>query len=229
MNEPDLGGVRAVTFDCYGTLIDWEGGIAAYVAPLLERASRTGIVVTPAEWTARWEAIQFDLLTPWRPYAEILVESFQLTMRSLTLECFADGAPGLVRSLGEWPPFPDTRAALRRIAKRRRLAIASNIDRALLAETLGQLLLPFAVLATAEEARAYKPDPAPIALAIQRLGLRPDEVLHAAFGWKYDLAPARALGMRTCWVNRAGIPRPEGADADFEVPSLAALADLLDR
>lgn len=223
-----LDGIRAVTFDCYGTLIDWEAGIAAYVAPLLVRASRIGIVVTPAEWIARWEEIQFAMLAPYRPYAEILIESFQQTMRAFTLESFADGGPGLARSLAEWPPFADTRPALRRIARRRRLAIASNIDRALLAETLGQLLLPFAVLATAEEARAYKPDPAPIALALARLGLRPDEVLHAAFGWKYDLAPARALGMRTCWVNRAGIARPPGASADLEVPSLAALADLLD-
>ena len=65
----DLAGVRAVTFDCYGTLIDWEGGIVGYVAPLLERAARAGKVVTPPEWLRAWEPIQFGLLSPWRPYA----------------------------------------------------------------------------------------------------------------------------------------------------------------
>ena len=224
----DLGAIRAVTFDCYGTLIDWEAGLRAYVEPLLERAARTGIVVSPAEWIARWEPIQFALLTPYRSYAEILIESFQRTMRALELECFADGGPGLARSLAEWPAFPDTVKSLRRIAKKRRIAIVSNIDKALLAETLGHLLCPFSALATAEEAKAYKPDPAPFRLAVDRLGLPPQSILHAAFGWRYDLAPARSLGLRTAWVNRAHMARPAGVEADLEVPSLSALADALD-
>jgi 2-haloalkanoic acid dehalogenase type II len=265
----DLRQVRAVTFDCYGTLIDWEAGIRAYVEPLLERAARTGIVVSPGQWIAKWEPIQFAMLSaqepprseqgndaaprelpgtgplslrsnaskpataaeaarPWRPYGEILVESFEQTMLQLELESFADGGPGLVRSLPDWPPFPDTQKALRRIAKRRRTGIVSNIDRALLAETLGRLLAPLATLVTAEDAQAYKPDEAPFRMALARLGLAPSEVLHCAFGWKYDLGPARALGFRTCFVNRNGAPAPPGVDADLTVPSLAALADLLD-
>jgi 2-haloacid dehalogenase len=225
----DTASIRAVTFDCYGTLVDWERGIADYVAPLLERAARAGKRVTPAEWIAAWEPIQFELLRPWRPYAEVLADSFARTMRALELESFADGGPGLARSLGEWPPFPDTVPSLRRMARRRRLGIVSNIDRALLAETLGRLQAPLSMTATAEEARAYKPDEAPFRLALERLGLPPGEVLHAAFGWKYDLAPARALGLRTCFVDRGG-PRPPDlreVHADVEVPSLAALADLL--
>src|SRR4051812_41231727 len=103
----DFGGIRAGTFDCYGSLIDWEAGIGEYVAPLLERAARTGIVVSPAEWFRRWEEVQFQLLRPFRPYHEILVESFERTMRACELECFADGGPGLVRSLYDWAPFPD--------------------------------------------------------------------------------------------------------------------------
>src|SRR5262245_52546752 len=87
------GEIRAVTFDCYGTLIDWEAGIRAYVAPHLERAGRSGRRVTPAEWVAAWEPIQFALLTPWRPYHEVLALSFAATMRAFELECFADGGP----------------------------------------------------------------------------------------------------------------------------------------
>jgi 2-haloalkanoic acid dehalogenase type II len=196
------------------------------VAPLLLRAARAGKVVSPDEFVAAWEPIQFAQLVPWRPYAEVLADSFALTMRELELESFADGGPGLVRSLGEWPPFADTVPALRRMARRRRLGIVSNIDRALLAETLGHLHVPLSMTVTAEEVRAYKPDPAPLRAALERLGLPPDQVLHAAFGWKYDLAPARALGMRTCLVDRGGAP--EGLVADLRVSSLAELAERLE-
>jgi 2-haloalkanoic acid dehalogenase type II len=223
-----LGGIRAVTFDCYGTLVDWEAGIAAYVGPHLERAARGGVGVSTKDWIARWEPIQFALLTPYRPYHEVLVESFQQTMRAFELECFADGGPGLVRSVGEWPPFADTVPSLRRMARRRRLAIVSNIDRALLADTLGRLLVPLSAIVTAEDAGAYKPDAAPFRLALSRLGLPPSAILHAAFGWRYDLAPARAVGMRTCFVNRGGGAAPPGVEADLEVPSLAALAERLE-
>ena len=222
--------IRAVTFDCYGTLVDWESGIAAYVAPHLERAARIGIRVTPAEWVARWEPIQFQMLTPYRAYSEILADSFVRTMRAFELESFADGGPGLARSLGDWPLFDDTTKSLRRLGRRRlRLGVVSNVDNALLAETLGRLQAPLTTVVTAEEAGAYKPDEAPFRLALARLGLAPGEILHAAFGWKYDLAPARALGIKTCWVNRGHAPRPEGPPPDLEVPSLAALADWFEQ
>jgi len=223
----DPASIRAVTFDCYGTLVDWDAGIRAYVGPLLERAARAGKRVEPAEWIARWEGIQFAMLGTYRPYSVILADSFARTMRALELESFADGGPGLVRSLGEWPPFADTVPALRRMARRRRLGIVSNIDRALLAETLGRLQVPLSMLVTAEDAGAYKPDPAPFRLALSRLGLPAGQVLHVAFGAKYDLQPARALGLRTCFVDRGG-GRPAGHDADLEVPTLSALAEALE-
>ncbi|HEX2570575.1 MAG TPA: HAD-IA family hydrolase [Polyangia bacterium] len=223
----DVGSIRAVTFDCYGTLIDWEAGILAYVTPHLLREAP--LAPTPEAWLERWEPIQFGLLRPWRPYAEVLMESFEATMRSFAMPSFSDGGPGLVRSLGEWAPFPDTVPALRKMARRRRLGIISNIDRQLMAQTLGQLLAPIGMVVTAEDVQAYKPDEAPFRRALEQLGLAPGEVLHAAFGWKYDLGPAKALGMRTCWVNRGGIARPQdGVVPDLEVPSLKALADVLE-
>jgi 2-haloacid dehalogenase len=225
MLEP--GAIAAITFDCYGTLIDWEAGIKAYVAPHLQRAA--GGRITLDQWLVRWEQIQFDLLKPYRPYREILVESFERTMRAFELEVFADGGPGLVTSLGDWPPFADTVSSLRRLARRRRLGIVSNIDQALIAQTLGHLGAPLSMVVTAEEAGAYKPDAAPFRLALERLKLPPSSVIHAGFGWRYDLAPARALGMRTCWVNRGGGPQPGGDPPDLVVPSLAALADILGK
>jgi 2-haloacid dehalogenase len=215
-----LGEIAAITFDCYGTLIDWERGIADYVAPMLARTQ-----VTPDEWIARWEKIQFQMLVPYRPYRDILARSYDATMQYFGLEAFVDAGPGLARSLAGWKPFPDSTRALRRLAKKYRLGIVSNIDRDLLADSLGQLQAPFSILVTAEEARAYKPDPKPLKLALERLGLPAPSVLHAGFGWKYDLAPARGLGMKACFVNRGNVTVDE--PRDVEVASLESLADLM--
>jgi len=219
----DPSTIAAVTFDCYGTLIDWEAGVRDYVAPILARSSQRD--VTPEKWVERWERIQFQMLKPYRPYREILQRSYDATMQYFGMEAFVDAGAGLARSIAEWQPFADTRRALRRLAKRYRLAIVSNIDTELLADSVGQLQAPFSCLVTAEDARAYKPDPKPLELAIARLAVEPGAILHAAFGWKYDLAPARALGMRTCFVNRGGVHVDE--PRDVEVPSLDALAELL--
>ena len=221
----DPASLSAITFDCYGTLVDWERGIAEYVSPHLEREAPLAPPI--ATWLARWEDVQFALLSPWRPYSEVLVRSFEETNTSFALPSFSDGGPGLVRSIADWPPFADTAPSLKRLARRFRLGLVSNIDRSLLAQTLGTLLVPLATIVTAEDVEAYKPDSAPFRRVLERLRLDPSRVLHAAFGWRYDLAPARALGMRTCFVNRSGRPRPAGDAPDLEVPSLAALADAL--
>jgi 2-haloalkanoic acid dehalogenase type II len=193
------------------------------VAPILARSRQHG--VTPEQWIDRWERIQFQLLRPYRPYREILARSYDATMQYFGMEAFVDAGAGLARSVGDWPPFGDTRAALRRLGRRYRLAIVSNIDRDLLADSVGRLQAPLSCLVTAEDVRAYKPDPAPFRLALERLGVPAGAILHAAFGWKYDLGPARALGMRTCFVNRGGVDVDE--PRDFEVPSLTGLADTL--
>jgi 2-haloacid dehalogenase len=219
----DWSAIAAITFDCYGTLIDWEAGLRDYVRPILAQTKQAD--VTPEAWMERWERIQFQMLTPYRSYREILTRSYDATMQHFGIEAFVDAGAGLARSVASWQPFPDSTAALRRLAKRRRLGIVSNIDQDLLADSVGRLQAPFSCLVTAEDVRAYKPDPRPFELAIERLGLPPTQILHAAFGWKYDLAPARALGMKTCFVNRGQVTVDE--PRDVEVPSLAALADLL--
>jgi 2-haloacid dehalogenase len=217
--HPDT--IAAISFDCYGTLIDWETGIRDYVTPLLANHHD----VTPAQWVERWERIQFQMLSPYRPYREILQRSYDATMQHFGIEAFVDAGAGLARSVSEWRPFADSTRALRRLGRKFRLAIISNIDRDLLADSVGRLQAPLSCLVTAEDARAYKPDPKPLALAIERLGTAPGAILHAALGWKYDLLPARALGMRVCFVNRSGVVSDE--PRDLEVSSLDALADAM--
>lgn len=223
MTTIDPSSIEALTFDCYGTLIDWDAGVRDYVAPILARSSQRD--VTPEQWVERWERIQFQMLRPYRPYREILSRSYDATMQYFGMEAFVDAGAGLARSIAEWRPFADSRRALKRLARRYRLAIVSNIDNDLLSDSVGQLQAPFSCLVTAEDARAYKPDPKPLELASARLSIAPGKILHAAFGWKYDLAPARAVGMHTCFVNRGGVRVDE--PRDLEVASLDALADAL--
>lgn len=222
--------LTAITFDCYGTLVDWETGIRAHIAPILQKSRGTHYdgrpVITPDAWIAEWEARQFALLTPWRPYREILWQSFGDTMRHFLLESFADDGPAFVRSLASWPLFADVRPNLRRLAKRYRLGIVSNIDDDLLADSVGQMAAPWSTLITAEQVQAYKPSTKPFERALERLGVAPAQVLHVAFGDKYDLAPARTVGMKTAWLRRHDAPPPQH-NPDFTFESLPALCDHL--
>jgi 2-haloacid dehalogenase len=215
--------IRAITFDCYGTLVDWETGIREWAQRTL---SKKGASITPDEFYQRWEAHQFSLLSPYRGYRDLAARAVERVLRDLKLPIEPDDGPSLADAIPKWKPFPDTPDALRRLSGRYKLGVISNMDNVVLFETISRLGGPIHIRTSAEDAKAYKPDPAPFKLMLSRLGLEAGEVLHAAFGWKYDLGPAREVGMQTCFVNRGG-GKPEGVHADFEVPSLAALADRL--
>jgi 2-haloacid dehalogenase len=215
--------IRAITFDCYGTLVDWETGIREWAAALL---ARKGASITPQEFYERWETHQFSLLSPYRGYRDLAARAVERVLRDLKLPIEPDDGPSLADAIPKWKPFADTPEALRRLSGSYKLGVISNMDNVVLFETISRLGGPIHIRTSAEDARAYKPDPAPFKLMLSRLGLEPADVLHAAFGWKYDLGPARELGMQTCFVNRGNV-KPEGVSADFEVSSLAALADRL--
>ncbi|HEV8320389.1 MAG TPA: haloacid dehalogenase type II [Myxococcota bacterium] len=220
--------VRAVTFDCYGTLVDWESGIRAWAAALLARkGAAAAAACTPDDFYRRWEEHQFQLLVPYRGYRDITARAVERVLKDLKLPVDPEDGPSLADAIPTWRPFPDTPEALRRLGARFKVGIVSNMDNVVLFETISRLGAPIHHRTSAEDARAYKPDQAPFELALKRLALDPGEVLHAGFGWRYDIAPARALGMQTCFVNRGGMPRPAGLECDLEVPSLAALADAL--
>ena len=130
-----------------------------------------------------------------------------------------------MESLGRWEAFPDVNAALALLAQQFRLAIISNIDRDLLGQSLRHFTVRFDALITAEDARAYKPNPAIFRFALQRLGCSPQEIAHVAFGSQYDLVPASTVGMRTIYLNRNKGPRPE-APVEAEIQSLEQLPPL---
>jgi 2-haloalkanoic acid dehalogenase type II len=216
------------TFDCYGTLIDWEGGFGSF---LYARALAHG-EDQPApgrELRERFEAIQFELIQgDYRPYREVLAE----TLRRFCDERgwpapTADEAAALVRAMRSWQPFPDTRPALARTrVAGLRLMIVSNTDRDIMAHSLRHLEVPFDIVQVAEDVRAYKPADVVFERALERIGEPPENVLHVAFGFKYDIGPAARAGMRTAWVNRHQEPAPGDAPFDHEWRDLWGLAEL---
>jgi 2-haloalkanoic acid dehalogenase type II len=126
-----------------------------------------------------------------------------------------------------WQPFPDTVPALRAAREAGlRLWIISNTDRAIIEHSLRHLEVEFDGVTVAEAARQYKPGDAPFELALRDIGVPPDEIVHVAFGFKYDLAPAQRHGMRTTWVNRHREPAPGPERPDHEWDDLWPLADL---
>lgn len=139
----------------------------------------------------------------------------------------------LSASIPSWRPFPDTVDALRRLETRYRLAVVSNVDDNLFEATAKRLGVSFDAVATAQQARAYKPSPRAFEHAIRKVGAPPERILHVAQSIYHDIVPARALGLATVWVNRRkgreghGATAPAAGTPDLEVPDLRSLADAM--
>jgi 2-haloacid dehalogenase len=224
----DASALACATFDCYGTLIDWEGGVGTFLYDyaLRERDER----MNGGALRERWEAIQFEVIQgDYRRYADVLAESLRLLADERGWRWSADDGKALARSMRSWQPFPDTAPALRRAHEAGlRLIIVSNIDRDILEHSLRQIEAPIDDVVTAEDVRSYKPARPHFERALEVAGVPADQILHVAFGFKYDIGPAQELGFRSAWVNRRGDPRPGPAVPDLEWRDLWGLAELAD-
>jgi len=218
----------ACTFDCYGTLIDWEGGVGAFLYDLALR-SRDRHAQNGRALRERWEAIQFELVQgDYRPYREVLAESLERLAEERRWPYSAEDGKALARAMRSWQPFPDTAPALH-VARESglRLVILSNIDRDIIEHSLRHIETPIDDVVTAEDVRSYKPGPGHFERGLELIA--PDDaaqVLHVAFGFKYDIGPAQQFGMSSAWVNRHAEPRPGPARPDLEWRDLWALAEL---
>jgi len=220
--------LKAATFDCYGTLVDWEAGLGTF---LYDVARRAGERDPPPgrDLRERWEQIQFELIQgEYRSYRDILVDSLRTWVGERGYRWNEQEGEALERAMQSWQPFPDTVPALGRAkAAGLRLAIVSNTDRHIMAHTLRQLApLHFDEVVVAEDVRAYKPESAHFVRVLEVLGLAPEEVLHIAFGFQYDIGPAQRKGMATAWVNRDRRPIPGSERPDHQWDSLWGLAEM---
>ena len=228
----DFSRFAAMTFDCYGTLVDWERGILAALEELLGAQARA---VGPDRLLEDFGRFEPDAESgAHRRYREVLGDVARRFGVAYGVPVDADAAERFAGSVPRWPPFPDTTEALGRLSARYRLAIVSNVDDDLFAGTAAHLGVDFDEVVTAQQVRSYKPAAAHFEEVLRRLDLPRERVLHVAQSVYHDIAPAKALGFTCVWVNRrAGRPgggaTPEArAEPDLEVPTLAALADRID-
>jgi 2-haloacid dehalogenase len=225
----DFGRFDALTFDCYGTLIDWESGILEAVRTLAgDRRVELPEDEELLEIFARLEA-EAELGT-FRLYREVLEDVAVGMAMELGFGTRSSSVRAFAESVGDWPAFSDTSRALAALGGRYRLAIVSNVDDDLFERTAERLGIAFAEVVTAEQVRSYKPATAHFHEAFLRLDLPRERILHVAQSLYHDIVPARSLGLRCVWVNRrtgrrgTGATRPAAATPDLEVPDLDSLA-----
>jgi len=230
MSGIDFSAYDAITFDCYGTLIDWESGLLAALSALLGPA-RGGIGDDGLlEMFGRLESAAEQ--GAFRSYREVLTDVAQEFGAELSVEVDDQGAADFAASVGRWRPFEDTVDALRALKGRYRLAVVSNVDDDLFAGSATQLGVDFDEVVTALQVRSYKPARAHFDEVLRRLDLPRERVLHVAQSLHHDIGPARELGFTCVWVNRRadrgghGATPPTSATPHAEVPDLASLVRL---
>jgi 2-haloacid dehalogenase len=227
----DFESIRLITFDCYGTLIDWENGMLAALRPMF---SRDGRKVPDFELLENYGEAEAELESgPYLPYRRVLSLAAQEMGRRLGVEVSPEQGDGFAASLMEWKPFADTVPALQMLARKFRLGIISNVDDDLFAESRKKLGVAFDFVVTAQQVQSYKPSARNFQEALRRGGVEKGQVLHAGQSLYHDIAPANALGIANVWVNRpsvrpgSGAAKPGTARPTHQVSSLAELAALV--
>ena len=227
----DLSRFSVLSFDCYGTMIDWEAGIFSALRPILAAHNKrvNDITVLKMYSELELEAEQQKYVS----YREVL----QSVVRGFGERLGFDPSDAEVRllpeSLAAWQPFPDTVGALRELKTRYKLAVISNIDDDLFALTAPKLGVKFDQVITAQQALCYKPCKRIFEIAKGRLGVAPEKWLHVGQSIYHDVIPAQAMGLAAVWVNRpspregAGATKAAAGKPDLEVASLKELVELV--
>jgi len=214
----------ALTFDCYGTLIDWEAGIVAGLRPALARraieTSDDELLEVFAGFEAAAEA------GPYARYRDILGRCLREVCARYGFEADDDEVAAFSDSVGEWPAFPDSAAALSLLHDRFRLGVITNCDDDLFARSAARLRTDFDWVVTAQRARGYKPNPHNFEVALVRIGLPRDKILHVAQSLFHDHVPAKKMGFATVWIDRRHGRPGTGATPPADATPDAAFADM---
>jgi 2-haloacid dehalogenase len=242
MTKP-LNDFSVLTFDCYGTLIDWETGIWDALQPLLMENGSEAVSRREALEAFGAEENELEARAPSMPYPEILARVHRAVAKRFALLTREELDSAFAASLPHWPAFPDTAAALRALKRRYKLVILSNVHRGGFAASNRKLGVRFDAVYTAEEIGSYKPSPRNFEFLLERLKedhrVSPDQILHTAQSLFHDHVPARVFGLANCWIDRQGLSRGgewgatakvrEKPEVDFLYGSLEELADATAR
>jgi 2-haloacid dehalogenase len=224
----DFRAYEVLTFDCYGTLIDWETGLVAALREALPGAADVAddeLLETYARHEAEAEK------PPYRSYRAVLAAGVRGVADDLGLTVAGDAVARFAESVRDWPAFPDSAEALARLHERFRLGVITNCDSDLFAASSERLGTDFDWVVTAEAARAYKPALAGFELAFATIPAPRERILHVAQSLFHDHVPAKRLGLTTVWIDRrhdrpgSGATPPAEAAPDATYPSMQAFAD----
>ena len=224
----DVDRVDALTFDCYGTLIDWEAGLSAAFAPIL---AVHGIAATGDDVLERYARYESAAEAgPYQLYRDVLATGLRGVADELGFTPTSDEIAAFSGSVVDWPAFPDSAAALARLHRRFRLGVITNCDDDLFDASARRLGTDFDWVVTAQQARSYKPDEANFHLALERIALPRERIVHVAQSLYHDHVPAQRLGFTTVWINRrhdrpgTGATPPATATPDATYPDMASFA-----
>jgi len=221
---------QALTFDCYGTLIDWEGGMLTALHAILETHNIQLEDEKILELFAEFESTEEK---EYKSYREVLQGVVRRFGDRLQFQPSATEQESLSDSIQYWQPFPDTVEALKQLKQRFKLVIISNVDDDLFAGTAQHLQVAFDQVITAQQVKSYKPNLNNFQVAFERIGIPKAQILHVAASLYHDIAPANTLELANVWVNRragmagSGAAMVAIAQPNLEVPNLRVLADLI--
>jgi 2-haloacid dehalogenase len=228
MTALDFDQFDVLTFDCYGTLIDWETGIVSALRSILDAHQITASDEQVLETFARHEAV--IEAGPYRRYREVLAECLDRIGADLGFVPTDAERAAFGASVAEWPAFPDTPDALRRLARQFKLAVITNCDDDLFAGSNARLGVEFDWVVTAQQVGSYKPSHRNFERAFETIDAPRERILHVAQSLFHDHAPAKQLGMRSVWIDRRhgadgfGATPRASAEPDLTLPDLASLA-----
>ncbi|MBI4782455.1 MAG: haloacid dehalogenase type II [Oscillatoriophycideae cyanobacterium NC_groundwater_1537_Pr4_S-0.65um_50_18] len=221
---------QVLTFDCYGTLIDWESGMLNALREILESHSIQLEDEKILELFAEFESTEEK---DYKSYREVLKGVVRRFGDRLQFQPSAAEQEALPNSIRHWQPFPDTVEALKQLKQRFKLVIISNVDDDLFAGTAPHLQVELDQVITAQQVKSYKPSLNNFQVAFDRIGLPQDQILHVAASLYHDIVPANTLELANVWVNRrlgmtgSGAAMAAIAQPNLEVPNLRVLADLI--
>jgi 2-haloacid dehalogenase len=226
----DFRPFEALTFDCYGTLIDWETGLLSQLRPFVDAR---GVSATDEELLEAYGRHETEIESGEHlPYREVVGRALDGIGREHGFAATAEERADFAQSVGDWPPFSDSAAALLRLRERFKLGVITNCDEDLFERSARHLGIRFDFVITAEQAGSYKPADKNFELAFAKIGLPRERILHVAQSLFHDHVPAKQLGLATVWVDRragregSGATPPADASPDLTVPDMRSLADL---
>ncbi|MEO6120352.1 MAG: haloacid dehalogenase type II [Terriglobales bacterium] len=225
----DFQQFEVLTFDCYGTLIDWETGILTAVRKAL---ATHGVTAPDQEILEKYAALEAEIEAgPYLPYRIVLAQVMEGLGRHFGATFTPAENDSLADSIKDWLPFPDTVDALRRLATKYKLAILSNVDSDLFRDSARHLQVEFDYVITAQQIASYKPARFNFEMALAKVGRPKEKILHVAESVYHDIIPAKAMGLKTVWLYRRmgkeglGATKAAEGQPDLVLSDLKSLAD----